>query len=147
MSVKQEKLDELEATIATAANSDEEMMETGEDKTDSTGKKQRGRPHSSVKNSPAKTSKAIKAEMLEATTEEANTATTPSTSRSIRLKSLNIEKESNLNLYLEDYLDTICSFQDQTKRYLAYVFYELPSAKVTHSFFFYLIMGKNFYHK
>ena len=36
----------------------------------------------------------------------------------------------NLNLYLEDYLDAICSYQDETQRYLANVFYLLPSAKV-----------------
>jgi len=35
----------------------------------------------------------------------------------------------NLNLYLEDYLDAICSYQDETQRYLANVFYILPSAK------------------
>jgi hypothetical protein len=56
-------------------------------------KKQRARLNASVKNSPAKTSKAIKAELIETTGVEA----TPSTSRSVRLKSLNIEKESNLN--------------------------------------------------
>jgi hypothetical protein len=117
------KQEEVEAPEATAANSDDETTETGEEKND---KKQRARLNASVKNSPAKTSKAIKAELIETTGEEA----TPSTSRSVRLKSLNIEKESNLNLYLEDYFDTICSFQDQTQRYLATVFYELPSAKV-----------------
>jgi hypothetical protein len=38
--------------------------------------------------------------------------------------------EANLHLYLEDLFDIFCSYQDETHRYLATIFYILPSAKV-----------------
>jgi hypothetical protein len=78
--------------------------------------KKRGRP--SIKSSPAKLKETI------GNSEEASV-------RSVRVKSINNEKETNLTLYLEDYFDTIVSFQDENLRILAQVFYELPSAKVS----------------
>ncbi len=78
--------------------------------------KKRGRP--SIKSSPAKLKETI------GNGEEASV-------RSVRVKSINNEKETNLTLYLEDYFDTIVSFQDENLRFLAQVFYELPSAKVS----------------
>ena len=132
LSIKQEEEEEEEPSPGEQeqddqTHSDEEMNAgTIEEQTDTT-KSKRGRLNASaVKNSPAKPiSKAIKSEMIEGANDE-----TVGTSRSVRLKSLNSEKETNLNLYLEDFFDIICSFQDATQRYLAYVFYELPSAKV-----------------
>lgn len=88
---------------------DQEIIET-------TVAKKRGRP--SIKSSPAKLKETI------GNGEEASV-------RSVRVKSINNEKETNLTLYLEDYFDTIVSFQDENLRILAQVFYELPSAKVS----------------
>ena len=34
----------------------------------------------------------------------------------------------DLSLYLEDYFDLVCSYQDETQRYLANIFYLLPAA-------------------
>jgi hypothetical protein len=39
--------------------------------------------------------------------------------------------DSNLNLFLEDLFDIFCSYQDENHRYLASIFYMLPSKKVT----------------
>ena len=41
-------------------------------------------------------------------------------------------KCADLNIYLEDYFDAICSYQDGTQRYIANVFYLLPTAKVNY---------------
>ena len=40
------------------------------------------------------------------------------------------EPGETLNLYLEDLFDLFCTYQDETHRYLALVFYILPSRKV-----------------
>lgn len=103
-----------EETLAGTANADE--------KNDSVSSKKKGR---SNKVSPAKASKqSVETNALD-----------ESTTRSVRLKSLNADKEANLYLYLEDYFDIVCSFQDDTQRYLANVFYDLPSVKVSLNLF------------
>jgi hypothetical protein len=39
--------------------------------------------------------------------------------------------DSNVNLFLEDLFDIFCSYQDENHRFLATIFYILPSKKVT----------------
>jgi hypothetical protein len=51
--------------------------------------------------------------------------TTGTTERATRNKSTN---KHDLSLYLEDYFDLVCSYQDETQRYLANIFYLLPAA-------------------
>ncbi len=53
----------------------------------------------------------------------------------------NKTNKNEVSVYLEDYFDLICSYQDETKRYLADVFYLLPSSSVKNVNF---IIQKNF---
>jgi len=67
--------------------------------------------------------------------ENSETTATATRSRQSRQTSqqanTSVSKSPNLDVYLEDYFDAVCSHQDTTHRYLANVFYLLPEAKVS----------------
>ena len=96
----------------------EEKMELD----DSASRARRGRS-ASAKGSPLK---GVKSSSLNNSNDTDEPATNE-TERSTRLKSA---PKHDLSIYLEDLFDIICSYQDPTQRYLALVFYLLPSAKV-----------------
>ena len=66
--------------------------------------------------------------------QQTTTTTAKKTDRSTRNKSTNAgadaTSDTHLTVYLEEFFDTMCSFQDETQRFVASVFYLLPSAKV-----------------
>ena len=121
--VKQEEDVEEDEDDELAEDEDEENDEDVDDDDeemeldDSASRARRGRS-ASAKGSPLK---GVKSSSLN------NSNETDEPERSTRLKSA---PKHDLSIYLEDLFDIICSFQDPSQRYLALVFYLLPSAKV-----------------
>ncbi len=132
-SIKNEELEEndgqeLNTTDAVHENDNEETTANSTMPTVSRGK--RGRPSLQNKNLAAKNL---------VTTANKNTLPLKKKSNQQESDENDVVKTTkhyakDLEIYLEDYFDSICSYQDETQRYLANVFYLLPSAKVTFLF-------------
>ena len=81
----------------------------------------RGRAALSTKNTPVSISPATKSPIKKEGEPEEKTK------RGRQTKSV---PAASIEIYLEDYFDSICSYQDESQRYIANIFYLLPSPKV-----------------
>lgn len=81
-----------------------------------------------VKASPMKAKSGGRRKTIDNLNESINSSASNETAKTKR--GANQVKCADLTIYLEDYFDAICSYQDATQRYIANVFYLLPTAKV-----------------
>lgn len=126
------KKDSLVTVKVEAAEENDKSMEDNNEseddansKNDPPGKKKSTR----LNKSPTKAIRSATTTSRRKTLDNLNTSANSETSDTSKSKKVDAAKNENFDIYLEDYFDAICSYQDDSQRYLANAFYLLPEVK------------------